>query len=103
MAANALNLDDFNVFHRSDATTRQLEDAGFIVSEESKAVPGSNVVQGKHYDQIAYYRELVGMKPTVMASVFDFYQYVYIDEEPCMKTSATRALLMAETFGESQR
>jgi hypothetical protein len=80
-AGNAIILGDFNIFQTSDATMQQLTNAGFVVPAELQEVPGSNVDKNKHYDQIAYFKELVGMTPTGRAGVFDYYEYVYRDDQ----------------------
>jgi hypothetical protein len=60
-----------------DATMKAITDAGFVVPDELKKLPGSNVARNKYYDQIAYYKELSAMKPTGAAGIFDFYEHVY--------------------------
>ena len=62
-----------------------LESNGFIIPEALKAIPGSNVDQNKAYDQIAFWepnqkRGLVELD-IMGADVFDFFDYVYTDEE----------------------
>ena len=74
---NLLMLGDFNIFNRKDVTMEAITKAGFVVPEELNAIPGSNVAKDKHYDQIAYYKHLVRLKPTGQAGVFDFFEHVY--------------------------
>lgn len=78
---NLLLLGDFNIFNRKDVTMEALTAAGFRVPEALQTIPGSNVTKDKHYDQIAYYKELRSMKPTGRAGVFDFYDCVYREEQ----------------------
>lgn len=79
---NLLLLGDFNIFKRTDVTMKALTNAGFQVPEQLQEIPGSNVAQDKHYDQIAYLKALSRMAPTGKAGVFDFYEHVYrLDQE----------------------
>ena len=57
-----------------------ITDAGFVVPPELLQLPGSNVARNKHYDQIAYFRNLSKMRTTGRAGIFDFYEHVYRDE-----------------------
>lgn len=75
--SNLLILGDFNIFNRKDVTMQAITDAGFIVPDELLQIPGSNVAKSKHYDQIAYFKELARLAPTGNAGVFDFFEYVY--------------------------
>lgn len=74
---NLIMLGDFNIFNRTDVTMQAITEAGFVVPEELKTIPGSNVAKDRHYDQIAYYKQLARLKPTGRAGVFDFFEYVY--------------------------
>ena len=74
---NLIMLGDFNIFKPEDATMTAITDAGFVVPDELKELPGSNVARNKYYDQIAYYKALSAMKPTGAAGIFDFYEHVY--------------------------
>jgi len=76
---NLIMLGDFNIFSRQDATMQAITSAGFVVPAELQQVPGSNVDKNKHYDQIAYYQRLSGMRTTGRAGVFDFFEHVYQD------------------------
>jgi endonuclease/exonuclease/phosphatase family metal-dependent hydrolase len=79
---NLLVLGDFNIFNREDVTMQALTDSGFLVPRELQAIPGSNVEQNKHYDQIAYFEKFARMRPTGKVGVFDFFDHVYrFDEE----------------------
>lgn len=74
---NLIILGDFNIFNRNDVTMQAITEAGFVVPEELKHIPGSNVAKDRHYDQIAYYKQLARLKPTGNAGVFDFFEHVY--------------------------
>ncbi|OCW59000.1 endonuclease/exonuclease/phosphatase family protein [Hoeflea olei] len=78
---NLLLLGDFNIFNRADVTMEALTAAGFKVPEPLQTVPGSNVDKNKHYDQIAYYKLLKGMRPTGKAGVFDVFEHVYREDQ----------------------
>jgi endonuclease/exonuclease/phosphatase family metal-dependent hydrolase len=74
---NLIVLGDFNIFNRTDVTLQALTNAGFVVPAPLQSIPGSNVDKNKHYDQIAYLKNLSRMKPTGKAGVFDYYEHVY--------------------------
>ena len=74
---NLIILGDFNIFNRKDVTLQAITKAGFHVPEQLKTIPGSNVDKNKHYDQIAYFKNLSRMTPTGKAGVFDLYEHVY--------------------------
>jgi hypothetical protein len=82
-AENYIVLGDFNIFQRGDATLVALEKGGFRVPDELRELPGSNVKQDKHYDQIATLAQTTRFGTTSRAGIFDFYKSVYrnIDEE----------------------
>jgi endonuclease/exonuclease/phosphatase family metal-dependent hydrolase len=75
--SNLLLLGDFNIFNRADVTFDALIQAGFKIPEALQKVPGSNVDRNKHYDQIAFYKQLSHLTPTGRAGVFDVYEHVY--------------------------
>ena len=77
---NLIMLGDFNIFNREDVTFKAITNAGFVVPAELQQLPGSNVARNKHYDQIAYHRQLSKMRTTGHAGIFDFYEHVYRDE-----------------------
>jgi len=76
-AGNILALGDFNIFNRRDVTMQALTAGGFVVPEALQQIPGSNVDRNKHYDQIAYLKQLKDMAPTGRAGVFDYFEHVY--------------------------
>lgn len=89
---NLIMLGDFNIFNRRDVTMQAITEAGFVVPSELQSVPGSNVAKNKHYDQIAYYKQLARLKATGRAGVFDFYEHVYrlTDEADYAKERASK-------------
>lgn len=80
-SGNVLVLGDFNIFNRADVTMQALTAGGFVVPGPLQAIPGSNVDQTKHYDQVAYLRRLSDMAPTGRAGVFDFFEHIYRDAD----------------------
>jgi Endonuclease/Exonuclease/phosphatase family len=79
---NIILLGDFNIFGRGDVTMQKLiEDGVFSIPEALQSVPGSNVDKKKHYDQIACGAYKFRFEPTAHAGVFDFYDYVFRDED----------------------
>ncbi len=80
-------LGDFNIVGRDHATMQALTSHGFVVPAALQSVPGSNVRQDKHYDQIALwqgessrrrgYARLVARR----AGVFDFFDSVFRSED----------------------
>ena len=76
-AENFIVLGDFNIFQRSDATLHALERGGFRVPDELRELPGSNVKQDRHYDQIATLAQTRRFGTTSRAGIFDFYKSVY--------------------------
>lgn len=81
MADGLIALGDFNIYNGTDVTYQAITDAGFVVPDSLGATPSSNVAKNKHYDQIAYLMKLTRMMPTGKASVFDYYEYVYREED----------------------
>jgi hypothetical protein len=75
---NLVLLGDFNIFAKDDATFKALTDNGFVIPDKLQQLPGSNVQQNKFYDQIAFFKDVAGIK-CLNAGVFDFYKYVFND------------------------
>ncbi|MCK1679336.1 endonuclease/exonuclease/phosphatase family protein [Bradyrhizobium sp. 147] len=71
-------LGDFNIFSRTDKTYEAITRNRFEVPAELQKLPGSNVDQNKFYDQIAFFKQKVGVKST-NAGVFNFFDYVFDD------------------------
>jgi endonuclease/exonuclease/phosphatase family metal-dependent hydrolase len=81
LTGNMLLLGDFNIFAKGDKTYAALVDAGFTIPDEINKIPGSNVSRDKKYDQIAYRARPDRFEATGKAGVFDFYKYVFTDDE----------------------
>lgn len=78
-------LGDFNIIGKGHPTMTALESNGFMIPDELKSIPGSNVKKDKAYDQIAFWnpkRNTKYAKLDVMgANVFDFFEHVYKNED----------------------
>jgi hypothetical protein len=74
-------LDDFNIFDTSDQTMNAILEAGFTIPEELQGRP-SNAPKTRHYDQIAFLApKLENHLKLSEAWVFDYYEYVYREED----------------------
>ena len=76
---NIILLGDFNIFDIEDATFSELTNAGFVIPMELRVE--SNASRGRHYDQIAFPIRPYRLESTGRAGVFDFFQYVYRNED----------------------
>ena len=78
-------MGDFNIISKTDSTMQSLEQNDFIVPEELKTIPGSNVSRDKAYDQIAFWnpdREFDYSKLDIAgANVFDYYETIFRDAD----------------------
>jgi len=80
-AKNMILLGDFNIFDTTDQTMKAVTDAGFVVPKRLQELP-SNAPKTKHYDQIAFIApELENHLELSEAGVFNYYEYVYRDED----------------------
>lgn len=79
-------LGDFNIVDRQHETMQSLERHDFLVPDQLKTLPGSNVEKDKYYDQIAYWtksRPITDLQDSVTrvevlrANIFDFFEVVY--------------------------
>jgi endonuclease/exonuclease/phosphatase family metal-dependent hydrolase len=73
---NLVLLGDFNIFGKDDATYKALTDNGFVIPDKLNDLPGTNVKKDKFYDQIAFFKDMGGVRCD-KAGVFDFYKYVF--------------------------
>jgi exonuclease III len=79
---NLIVLGDFNIFSDSDATIRALtEDGGFAVPEGVRDLAGTNLGRDKKYDQTAYRARGARFERTGRAGAFNYYDYVFGDED----------------------
>jgi endonuclease/exonuclease/phosphatase family metal-dependent hydrolase len=80
-AKNMILLGDFNIFGVEDKTFKALAKPGFQIHKNLLGI-GSNVDQSKHFDQIAFIApDLKDKLEDCNAGVFNFYKYVYRDED----------------------
>lgn len=80
-AKNMILLGDFNIFDTSDQTMQAITKAGFVVPKQLQVLP-SNAPKTRHYDQIAFIApDLRDKLELNRAGVFDYYQYVYRDQD----------------------
>ncbi len=80
-------LGDFNIVNPEHCTMEALLTNDFVIPEPLRSIPGSNVKQDKHYDQIALwngdpdhrtnYTSIIPYR----AGVFDFYNVVFRTDE----------------------
>lgn len=80
-------LGDFNIVHPDHNTMEALLTNNFIIPTPLQSIPGSNVKQDKHYDQIALWNGDSSQSPAYTqilpyrAGVFDFFNVVFRSEE----------------------
>ncbi len=80
---NYILLGDFNILSRTDKTFKALTtDTGFNLPKgiEKNVLTGTNVSKEKFYDQIVL-NEKNGNATILNAGVFDYFQYVYREED----------------------
>ena len=88
-AHNMALLGDFNIFSTNDPTHEAIERAGFFIPPQFRETP-SNAARDKHFDQIAFVSKASDAKIVrdrlkgFRAGVFDFFKYVYRDDEQRM-------------------
>ena len=80
-------LGDFNIIGEGHPTMEALESNDFLIPDELKSIPGSNVARDKAYDQIAFWSpsRITGYARLDVraANVFDFFEHVFTtDDEP---------------------
>jgi endonuclease/exonuclease/phosphatase family metal-dependent hydrolase len=78
---NIVVLGDFNIFKQDDATARALTDAGFVIPVGANDLAGTNASKDRKYDQIAYLTRRDRFQPTGRAGTFDYYEYVFRNDE----------------------
>jgi exonuclease III len=74
---NIVLLGDFNIYSPKDKTYRAIEAAGFVIPEDIKKLPGSNVPKNKFYDHIAFKLKPHRFEATGKAGIFYYYKWVY--------------------------
>ncbi len=85
-ARSLVLLGDFNIFDTDDPTYQAIVDAGFFLPPQFKQVT-SNAAGDKHFDQMAFvskaYDDHIVQQRLrrANAGVFDFFEFVYTDDE----------------------
>jgi len=74
---NLILLGDFNIFKKDDETYKAITKSGFSVPKELQELPGSNIQQNRHYDQIAFRARKGRLVCTGKAGIFDFFDHVF--------------------------
>ncbi|SOE21504.1 Endonuclease/Exonuclease/phosphatase family protein [Spirosomataceae bacterium TFI 002] len=79
-------LGDFNIIGKGHPTMEALESNDFIIPDQLKSIPGSNVARDKAYDQIAFWkpkRVKEYAKLDILAgNTFDYFEHVFrLDQE----------------------
>jgi Endonuclease/Exonuclease/phosphatase family len=87
-AENLILLGDFNIFARGDETFTALIDAGFDIPAALREMPGSNLGQSKHFDQIAFLVRPDKFEATQRAGVFNYSQSVFGDGDEALYAEA---------------
>ncbi len=104
-ARSLVLLGDFNIFSTDDQTFKAIVDAGFFIPPQFREVT-SNAAGGKHFDQMAFvsraYEENVVNErlEQAKAGVFDFFQYVYRDEDEQAYASEMGSAYAIKSNGE---
>ncbi|GAB3165377.1 endonuclease/exonuclease/phosphatase family protein [Telluribacter humicola] len=95
---NWILLGDFNIFAKTDATMKAIEEAGFKVPDAlvKNKLTGSNVKKDKFYDQIAFKVDGEEFRAKERAGIFDYFEYVFREDEaelytPLMPANASYA------------
>lgn len=81
---NLVMLGDFNIFSRDDETYKAITDAGFDIPVALRDVPGSNLGQSKHFDQIAFLARPDRFEATGKAGVFNYSNSVFGDGDEAL-------------------
>lgn len=95
---NVVVLGDFNIFSPEDETMKALLDNDFVIPEEIRDIPGSNVPKNKKYDQIAFRVRPGKLDTTGRAGVFDFFDVVYREQDEAEYVEA-----MGESYNTTSR
>jgi hypothetical protein len=79
-------LGDFNIIGKGHPTLEALESNNFIIPEQLKSIPGSNVARDKAYDQIAFWKSQrvkdYAKLDILAGNIFDFFEHVFrLDQE----------------------
>lgn len=96
-------LGDFNIVGKDHPTMEALEANNFVIPDEIKSIPGSNVKKDKAYDQIAFWnpkRNTQYAKLDILgANVFDFFEYVFkMEDEIYYRNESKNGLKNSTTY-----
>lgn len=80
-SGNFVLLGDFNIFSRNDDTLKAITKADFIIPPELQKIPGSNALQTKFYDQMAFKVRPDKFETSGKAGVFNYYEVIYTPED----------------------
>lgn len=101
-ARNLILLGDFNIFRPADVTFQAITDQGFYIPEELTALP-TNVSRNKHYDQIAFLTSQMALqKKSFRAGVFNFFDYVYGDDEESVYKKEMGGAYLTDSRGRTR-
>ena len=78
---NFVLLGDFNIFSRNDDTLKAITKADFVIPPELQTIPGSNALQTKFYDQMAFKVRPGNFDTSGSAGVFNYYEVIYRPED----------------------
>jgi hypothetical protein len=78
---NLVLLGDFNIYDTVGKAMDALTSNGWLVPKSLQNIPGTNVPQDKHYDQIAVRPKKHWFEPTALAGVIDYYNSVFRDDD----------------------
>lgn len=96
-------LGDFNIIGKGHPTMDALESNDFVIPEQLKTIPGSNVARDKAYDQIAFWKpsRIAGYArlEILAANTFDFFEHVFThDEEHIYRAESGNGLKDSSRF-----
>jgi endonuclease/exonuclease/phosphatase family metal-dependent hydrolase len=80
-ARNLILLGDFNIFSHDNETFKELIKANFFIPEQIQRLPSTSAAKERRYDQIAFRVRKDSLEMTGKAGVFNFYNYVYRDDD----------------------
>lgn len=90
-------LGDFNIIGKGHPTMEALESNDFVIPDELKSIPGSNVSRTMAYDQIAFWKPSRVTEYARLdikgANIFDFYEHVFtLDDEAVFRGESNNGL-----------
>jgi hypothetical protein len=96
-------LGDFNILGKGHPTMEALESNDFLIPDQLKSIPGSNVARNKAYDQIAFWKpsRIAGYMrlDIIAANIFDYYEHVFkTEDEPIYRNESGNGLKSTSRF-----